>query len=105
MHKAHRRHGARRRGWPFIAAMMAGAEAQSGFGASARFGGSDWGFDFGPRKGGRRRRMFGPGRRLSTASSHSIPCPARSFFTPLSSQARSYRCFRIGFGRPTGNRL
>ena len=61
MHKAHRRHGARRRGWPFIAAMMAGAEAQSGFGASARFGGSDWGFDFGPRKGGRRRRMFGPG--------------------------------------------
>ena len=51
MHKAHRRHGARRRGWPFIAAMMAGAEAQSGFGASARFGGSDWGFDFGPRKG------------------------------------------------------
>ena len=61
MHKAHRRHGARRRGWPFIAAMMAGAEAQSGCGASARFGGSDWGFDFGPRKGGRRRRMFGPG--------------------------------------------
>ena len=49
-------------GWPFIAAMMNDADFGPGFRASAKFGGSGWGFDFGPRGGGgRRRRMFGSG--------------------------------------------
>ncbi|MCF8882371.1 PadR family transcriptional regulator [Erythrobacter sp. SN021] len=63
MHKAHKWRKMRRMGgWPFVAAMMAEAECKEGLGASARFGGPGWTFDFGPRGGGRRRRrMFGSG--------------------------------------------
>lgn len=63
MHKAHKWRKMRRiGGWPFVAAMMAEAECKEGLGASARFGGPGWSFDFGPRGGGRRRRrMFGSG--------------------------------------------
>ena len=49
-------------GWPFVAAMMADADCRNGYGASAKFGGPGWTFDFGQRGGGRRRRrMFGSG--------------------------------------------
>lgn len=49
-------------GWPFVAAMMAEGDCGERMGASAKFGGSGWSFDFGPRGGGRRRRrMFGSG--------------------------------------------
>lgn len=49
-------------GWPFVAAMMAEGDCGERMGASAKFGGSGWSFDFGPRGGGRRRRrMFGAG--------------------------------------------
>ena len=49
-------------GWPFVAAMMADADCRDGYGASAKFGGPGWTFDFGQRGGGRRRRrMFGSG--------------------------------------------
>ena len=63
MYKAHKwRKIGRMGGWPFVAAMMAEADCRDGMGASARFGGPGWSFDFGPRGGGRRRRrMFGPG--------------------------------------------
>ena len=63
MHKAHKWRKMRRMGgWPFVAAMMAEAECKEGLGASARFGGPGWTFDFGSRGGGRRRRrMFGSG--------------------------------------------
>lgn len=64
MHKSYRwRRMGRMGGWPFIAAMMAdaGCRDSAGMGASARFGGPGWSFDFGPRSGGRRRRMFGSG--------------------------------------------
>ncbi len=63
MHKAHgwRRMG-RMGGWPFVAAMMGDPDCRADLGASARFGGPGWSFDFGPRGGGgRRRRMFGSG--------------------------------------------
>ena len=64
MHKAHKWRKMRRMGgWPFVAAMMAEADCDERLGASARFGGPNWTFDFGPRGGGgrRRRRMFGSG--------------------------------------------
>ncbi|WP_390550081.1 PadR family transcriptional regulator [Qipengyuania sp. MTN3-11] len=50
-------------GWPFIAAMMSEMNAKDGLGASARFGGPGWSFDFGSEGPGRgrRRRMFGSG--------------------------------------------
>ncbi|QYJ08506.1 PadR family transcriptional regulator [Qipengyuania flava] len=43
--------------------MMAETECREGMGASAKFGGPGWAFDFGSRGSGgrRRRRMFGPG--------------------------------------------
>ncbi|WP_291175688.1 PadR family transcriptional regulator [Erythrobacter sp.] len=63
MHKAYKWRKMRRMGgWPFVAAMMAEAECKDGLGASGKFGGTGWTFDFGPRGGGRRRRrMFGSG--------------------------------------------
>ncbi|MBX7483309.1 PadR family transcriptional regulator [Qipengyuania sp. 6D47A] len=42
--------------------MIAEADCRDELGASAKFGGPNWSFDFGPRGGGSRRgRMFGPG--------------------------------------------
>ncbi len=62
MHKAHKWRGmGGMGGWPFVAAMMSNGEFDDAIGASARFGGPGWSFDFGPRGEGRRRRMFGSG--------------------------------------------
>ena len=63
MHKADKWRRMRRMGgWPFVAAMMADADCRDGYGASTKFGGPGWTFDFGQRGGGRRRRrMFGSG--------------------------------------------